>query len=509
MKKILMSLVLVLGFLCTYGQETAKKSLFYPTDGYKLSREQKSELSTFLDSAFKAGKVANIIMIQGHTDSAASNNYNIKLSQRRSGEVQQFIKHKGLSDVKIEVKSYGENKPRFKYFSPDAMAKNRRVDVEIVYHATPIESKIISLKTTIIDLYKLLENAADTFYIYNNFDTILQAKNGTIVSIPANTICDRENKWDRIKVAIKEVSNTSAMLSQNASTGSGRNLLITGGMVQISAFDLQNRPLHICDDKSFTILVPTQLPDVDMQLFYASRDKDFGLDWELQNPEEKLDIINASLFKECLYSSQSGGSGACVHCRLFFCKIRYIISDIFYKALTSRKNKLARNFTSYQQRRLGTALADVCDQRRKKLKEIEEKYNGINTSKLQELTSEDAAYYIFNSTQMDWINCDRYLGLPPAQLTNVTLPLRSASTTDVKLILSSDKAIMPSYEIDGKIGFPNVPKGAKAQLLGLKYENGQPALALKEITIGDNENEMDLEFKDYSLSELKKMLEKL
>ncbi|RYD78156.1 MAG: hypothetical protein EOP53_11675, partial [Sphingobacteriales bacterium] len=446
-------------------------------------------------------------------DSAASNFYNIKLSQRRSGEVQRFIQQKVAGKVKLEVKSFGETKPRFKYFSPDAMAKNRRVDIEIQYdlHSNSTEKNVS--KTTILDLYKLLETAADTFLINNNYDTILQAANGIVVSIPANTICERENKFERVKVAIKEVLNLSGMISQNASTGSGRNFLITSGMVQITAFTLRNETLQLCEDKSFTVFIPTEKPDENMQHFYASRDKNFGLDWQLQNPEEKLDVVSGIIFRGCNYPDMSGGgTGNCLKCRLFFCKIKNAVKTVcrkIYRKKTyaSLKNKRAIAYKSYQKRKMAEELQDRCEDRKKKLTEIEAKYDGINVGRMEQLTEAEMNYYILKTTQMGWINCDRFAGLTQEQLTEVILPMNAAATTDVKLIMQN--AVMPSYDVDGKIGFPNVPKGVKATLLGLRFENGQPALAMKEIVIGENENDLEMEFKNFSLSELKKKLAEL
>ncbi len=320
------------------------------------------------------------------------------------------------------------------------------------------------------------------------------------------------------------------MVTQNASTGSGRNLLISGGMLQLTAFDLRSNPLNICNDKSITALVPTIEPDNDMQLFYASRDENYGLDWELQNPEEKLEIINGSVFKDCfypevnsnnkqVYRNKDTGKGGSAKCHLFFCKIRYGIINYCrrkfskktssYTSYKAPKTKPARIYKSYQQRQTAMALEDLCEDRKQKLADIEARYNGLNTNWMKDLTEAEMNYYIYHITQLNWTNIDKYLNLPPAKLTNVSLDLTAASTTDVKLIFRKNKAVMPSYDVDGKIGFPNVPKGEKATLLGLRFVNGQPAMALKEITLNGNTTELELEFKNYGLSALKQLLEKL
>ena len=69
------------------------------------------------------------IEVRGHTSTEGTNAYNLKLSQRRSQSVVEYLKHKGVTN-KLIAKGYGEDYP---LVSPDKTEaqreKNRRVEL--------------------------------------------------------------------------------------------------------------------------------------------------------------------------------------------------------------------------------------------------------------------------------------------------------------------------------------------------------------------------------------------
>ena len=90
-----------------------------------------------LVKAIKGLKVKEIL-IEGHTDSKGSEEYNLALSQRRADAVKAWLIEKGgLKDVKIVTKGYGESKPVAPNTKPDGSdnpkgrAKNRRVEIYV------------------------------------------------------------------------------------------------------------------------------------------------------------------------------------------------------------------------------------------------------------------------------------------------------------------------------------------------------------------------------------------
>jgi len=90
-----------------------------------------------LVKAIKGLKVKEVL-IEGHTDSKGSEEYNLALSQRRADSVKAWlIEEGGLKGITIITKGYGESKPVAPNTKPDGSdnpegrAKNRRVEIYV------------------------------------------------------------------------------------------------------------------------------------------------------------------------------------------------------------------------------------------------------------------------------------------------------------------------------------------------------------------------------------------
>ena len=108
-------------------------------DFNKWDIKKKAEPTLFkLVKAVKGLKVKEIL-VEGHTDSKGSDEYNLGLSQRRADAVKTWlIEQGGLSpDTNILTKGYGETKPVAPNTkpngsdNPEGRAKNRRVEIYI------------------------------------------------------------------------------------------------------------------------------------------------------------------------------------------------------------------------------------------------------------------------------------------------------------------------------------------------------------------------------------------
>ncbi|MFH6603926.1 OmpA family protein [Maribacter algicola] len=72
------------------------------------------------------------ILVEGHTDSAGPEDYNMKLSQQRAESVTEYLVAKGIDAGRFTTKWYGENQPRESNETSEGKAKNRRVELAIV-----------------------------------------------------------------------------------------------------------------------------------------------------------------------------------------------------------------------------------------------------------------------------------------------------------------------------------------------------------------------------------------
>ncbi len=71
------------------------------------------------------------LRISGHADERGSDEYNLALGNRRGAAAKRYLTSKGVDESRLEVVSYGEERPLDPGHTEDAWAKNRRDEFEI------------------------------------------------------------------------------------------------------------------------------------------------------------------------------------------------------------------------------------------------------------------------------------------------------------------------------------------------------------------------------------------
>ena len=71
------------------------------------------------------------IRIAGHTDSRGSDEYNLALGQRRAAAAKRYLTDRGIDGSRIEIVSFGEERPTCSDESDTCFASNRRDEFEI------------------------------------------------------------------------------------------------------------------------------------------------------------------------------------------------------------------------------------------------------------------------------------------------------------------------------------------------------------------------------------------
>ncbi|ASV32772.1 OmpA family protein [Maribacter cobaltidurans] len=84
-----------------------------------------------LAGIFKEYPKSNIL-VEGHTDSAGSDEYNMNLSKQRATSVTDYLTMKGIDPSRFTTKWYGENQPVGDNSTAEGKAQNRRVELAIV-----------------------------------------------------------------------------------------------------------------------------------------------------------------------------------------------------------------------------------------------------------------------------------------------------------------------------------------------------------------------------------------
>ncbi|HEX2218545.1 MAG TPA: peptidoglycan-associated lipoprotein Pal [Gemmatimonadales bacterium] len=72
------------------------------------------------------------LRISGHADDRGSDEYNLALGNRRAAAAKRYLENKGIDGSRIEVVSYGEERPLNPGSDETAYAQNRRAEFEII-----------------------------------------------------------------------------------------------------------------------------------------------------------------------------------------------------------------------------------------------------------------------------------------------------------------------------------------------------------------------------------------
>jgi outer membrane protein OmpA-like peptidoglycan-associated protein len=73
----------------------------------------------------------NVVLIEGHTDSDGTDEYNQKLSERRAAAIENYMRSKQLDIANLSSVGYGESQPIAPNDTKENKAKNRRVEIKI------------------------------------------------------------------------------------------------------------------------------------------------------------------------------------------------------------------------------------------------------------------------------------------------------------------------------------------------------------------------------------------
>ena len=138
------------------------------------------------------------VIVTGHTDKSGSDEFNLKLSKRRAGEVFDYLEEKGLDEEFMDIGFFGSSEPREVEgaTAQEKTMKNRRVEILIIEPPKP-EPVIVKPDTC-------------------NFDTTLRITN--TMSITMN-ICE----WRRLCsgkpncISITRISSVEEILNSGVS----------------------------------------------------------------------------------------------------------------------------------------------------------------------------------------------------------------------------------------------------------------------------------------------------
>ncbi len=106
-------------------------NIYFDFDQSTLKDRDRSFLKV-LNEALKMDKNKSVsLKIQGNCDERGSNEYNLALGERRARAVYEYLVNLGTSKKRLDVVSFGEERPADTGSTESAWAKNRRAAFEM------------------------------------------------------------------------------------------------------------------------------------------------------------------------------------------------------------------------------------------------------------------------------------------------------------------------------------------------------------------------------------------
>lgn len=114
-------------------KENMFSDILFDYDKYDVQESYKQTLHSI--SAWMSKNTAARLSIEGHCDERGTNEYNLALGDRRAKAVKDNLISLGIASARIDIISYGEEKPACKEQSEDCWAKNRRAHFTVLIKA--------------------------------------------------------------------------------------------------------------------------------------------------------------------------------------------------------------------------------------------------------------------------------------------------------------------------------------------------------------------------------------
>ncbi|MFA9459842.1 peptidoglycan-associated lipoprotein Pal [Thiohalorhabdus methylotrophus] len=105
--------------------EPEEHRIFFAFDSSELTDEARKLLRSHAEYLQNNGDVD--VALEGHADERGSREYNLALGERRAKSVRRILLVQGVDSERLEVVSYGEERPLVDGHNEEAYAKNRRV----------------------------------------------------------------------------------------------------------------------------------------------------------------------------------------------------------------------------------------------------------------------------------------------------------------------------------------------------------------------------------------------
>lgn len=115
------------GTVETIKEVEVQDRVFFDYNSFDISEPAKAILATQIDWLKSSPNVK--ITIEGHCDERGTREYNIALGEKRALSTKNYLVSGGIDAARIQIISYGKERPAYFGNSEDVYAKNRRAVV--------------------------------------------------------------------------------------------------------------------------------------------------------------------------------------------------------------------------------------------------------------------------------------------------------------------------------------------------------------------------------------------
>lgn len=290
---------------------------------------------------------------------------------------------------------------------------------------------------TITSIDNYLPLPVQTFAIDPRKDAEIAGEMGTVITIPANTLrCADGSVPSRMDIELTEVYGRNMLVNANIHTASNGRLLESGGTVLLEAHCKSCGGL-VAPGQTIDLSFPRngQEEKQGMETFIGRKDRSGNFNWEQDR------------------STRSGGN---VEVRN-----RYYINDV----QVSREEFMAlkARFEEEEQVRENEEAVAVND--------------------------EELDAYLLKSSELGWINCDRFYDAP--QVTDMIVQVDTTLRPSVRLVFEDINSVLAgNYDArSGQVRFSGIPVGERVRVVGYSIVNDVPYMATQPTVIRANASE--------------------
>jgi len=414
---------------------------------------------------------------------------------------------------------------------------------------TTLEATIIeeievrdTLKPTLEEFFSKLQKPAQHFNIKSDRDTLLMGEDGSAFFIPANTFPTNED----VTITLKEFFSYEDIITNRLFTNSGRNQLVTGGMIHLEV-SVGGKKLDLMDGKKIKWFVPdTSIDMKDMELFEGRKGSnsfsvapDNGttssgqsfIDWapayrEFSNQVVTREVRVLDLRDLPMYTKESSGKAVFVRSRESSFSRKELKARLeekygnYYDRIIVRNQgsdnqKEGAAFTFGNSEKWGwleytsigdTAWISILQAQFYKLPALDTMVliNGrrIQSASISSLLNRVAGNFSVDIQKLGWINCDRFY--KNRNLVEFAINLDDdASRCFTVLVFERFKSILPGVISGKKVVFQGVPAGEPVQIICVRQENGRIVRANRSLKLSRT-TISDMQFEDITPEEFRK-----